>query len=82
MASRITAFLFLLAQLSLAPAYSQDGEDRSDSDRVNQETPSAAAANNALSRLDFGIDYVSQDGATTDYANSYMLSFNVPFGYQ
>jgi len=62
MASRIAALLFLLAQLALAPGYAQDGEDGPDSDRVNQETPSAAAANNALSRLDLGIDYVSQDG--------------------
>jgi hypothetical protein len=56
MASRIAAFLFLLIQLGLAPGYAQDG------DHVNQKTPSAAAANDALSRLDFGIGYVSQVG--------------------
>ena len=62
MASRISALLFLLIQFVLVPGYSQADVVGSDSDRVDQETPSAAAANDALSRVDFGIVHVSQDG--------------------
>lgn len=62
MASRTAALSLLLAQLTLAPGYAQDGEDGPDSSRGNQHSPSAAAANNATSRLDFGIEYISQHG--------------------
>jgi hypothetical protein len=46
----------------LAQVHAQDGEEEPVNGQVNQETPSAAAANNALSRLDVGIQYISQTG--------------------
>jgi hypothetical protein len=58
----IAALSFLLFLLALVPGYARGGEGGSDSDHVNQERPSAAAANDALGRFDFGIGYVSQDG--------------------
>ena len=61
-ALRITAYLLLFIQFTITAAYAQDDEVGPESDQVNQETPSAAAANNALGRLDFSVDYVSQDG--------------------
>jgi hypothetical protein len=48
--------------LALTQGYAQDGEDGPVSGQVDQETPTAAAANNALSRLDVGIQYISQTG--------------------
>jgi len=61
-ASRIAAYLFLFIQLTITAVYAQDDEVGSDSDYANQDIPSAAAANNALGRFDFSVDYVSQDG--------------------
>ena len=48
--------------LALTQGYAQDDEDEPVSGQVDQETPTAAAANNALSRLDVGIQYISQTG--------------------
>ena len=47
--------LSVILTLALAPVYAQDGEEGPVSGQGNQETSSAAAANNALSRLDVGI---------------------------
>jgi hypothetical protein len=54
--------LSVILTLTLAQGYAQDGEEGPVSAQVDQETPTAAAANNALSRLDFGIQYISQTG--------------------
>ncbi len=54
--------LLVILNLALVQAYAQDGEEGPVSDQVNQETSSAAVANNALSRLDVGIQYISQTG--------------------
>jgi len=48
--------------LALTQGYAQDGENAPVSGQADQETPTAAAANNALSRLDVGIQYISQSG--------------------
>jgi hypothetical protein len=55
-------YLSVILTLALAQVYAQDGEEGPVSGQVNQATPSAAAANNALSRLDVGIQYISQTG--------------------
>jgi hypothetical protein len=54
--------LSVILMLALAQVYAQDGEERPVGGQVNQETPTAATANNALSRLDIGIQYISQTG--------------------
>ena len=54
--------LSVILTLALAQVYAQDGEEGPVSGQVNQPAPSAAAANNALSRLDVGIQYISQTG--------------------
>ena len=55
-------YLSVILTLALAQVYAQDGEEGPVSGQVNQATPSTAAANNALSRLDVVIQYISQTG--------------------
>ncbi len=54
--------LSIVLTLALAQGYAQDGEEGPVSGQVDQEAPTAAAANNSLSRLDVGIQYISQTG--------------------
>jgi len=56
------SYLPVILMLVLAQGYAQDGEDGPVSGQAGQETPTAAAANTALSRFDFGIQYISQTG--------------------
>ena len=54
--------LSVILILTLAQVYAQDVEEEPVSSKVDQATPTATAANNALSRLDVGFQYTSQTG--------------------
>jgi hypothetical protein len=56
------ACLSVILMLTLVQVYAQDVEEEPVSSPVDQGTPTAAAANNALSRLDVGFQYTSQTG--------------------